>query len=67
MISSIRIYLYLKLLKNHSLNKSETKKLLDKQTLDVLLNRLSCELIENHFDFRNSILIGLQPRGIFLF
>ena len=42
------------------------KKLLDKQTLDVLLNRLSCELIENHFDFRNSILIGLQPRGIFV-
>ena len=42
------------------------KKLLDKSTLDVLLNRLSCELIENHFDFRNSILIGLQPRGIFV-
>ena len=42
------------------------KKLLDKFTLNVLLNRLSCELIENHFDFRNSILIGLQPRGIFV-
>ena len=42
------------------------KKLLDKFTLDILLNRLSCELIENHFDFRNSILIGLQPRGIFV-
>ena len=42
------------------------KKLLDKSTLDVLLNRLSCELIENHFDFKNSILIGLQPRGVFV-
>ena len=42
------------------------KKLLDKFTLDVLLNRLSCELIENHFDFRDSILIGLQPRGTFV-
>ena len=42
------------------------KKLLDEFTLDVLLNRLSCELIENHFDFRNSILIGLQPRGVFV-
>ena len=42
------------------------KKLLDKFTLDVLLNRLSCELIENHFDFQNSVLIGLQPRGIFV-
>ncbi len=42
------------------------KKLLDKFTLDLLLNRLSCELIENHFDFRNSILVGLQPRGVFV-
>ncbi len=42
------------------------KKLLDKFTLDVLLNRLSCQLIENHFDFQNSILIGLQPRGVFV-
>ena len=23
-------------------------------------------LIENHFDFKNSILIGLQPRGVFV-
>tara|TARA_B000000532_G_C18836959_1_gene393021 strand:- start:553 stop:1113 length:561 start_codon:yes stop_codon:yes gene_type:complete len=42
------------------------KKLLDKFTLDILLNRLSCQLIENHFDFQNSILIGLQPRGVFV-
>tara|TARA_B100001250_G_scaffold143667_1_gene122969 strand:- start:1213 stop:1773 length:561 start_codon:yes stop_codon:yes gene_type:complete len=42
------------------------KKLLDKSTLDILLNRLSCELIENHFDFHNSVLIGLQPRGVFV-
>ncbi len=42
------------------------KKLLDEPTLDVLINRLSCELIENHFDFQNSILVGLQPRGVFL-
>lgn len=42
------------------------KKLLDKFTLDILISRLSCELIENHFDFTNSVLIGLQPRGIFV-
>ena len=42
------------------------KKLLDKLTLDILISRLSCELIENHFDFTNSVLIGLQPRGIFV-
>lgn len=42
------------------------KKLLDKFTLDVLMNRLSCQLIENHFDFKNSVLVGLQPRGVFV-
>ncbi len=42
------------------------KKLLDEPTLNVLINRLSCELIENHLDFQNSILVGLQPRGVFL-
>lgn len=42
------------------------KKLLDKITLDILISRLSCELIENHFDFTDSVLIGLQPRGIFV-
>ena len=42
------------------------KNLLDKLTLDILISRLSCELIENHFDFTNSVLIGLQPRGIFV-
>ena len=42
------------------------KKLLDEPSLDLVINRLSCELIENHFSFKNSVLIGLQPRGIFV-
>ncbi|BDD09753.1 bifunctional pyrimidine operon regulatory protein/uracil phosphoribosyltransferase [Fulvitalea axinellae] len=34
--------------------------------LDVTLRRLAQELIENHGDFSDSALIGLQPRGTFL-
>lgn len=38
--------------------------LLNAQQIDILLHRLACQLIENHFDFANCVLIGLQPRGI---
>lgn len=34
--------------------------------LDITLNRLCQQLIENHKDFSNSVILGLQPRGIFL-
>lgn len=37
--------------------------LLDSTQLNLMLERLSQELIENHGDFSRSILIGLQPRG----
>ena len=42
------------------------KILLDSKKIDLILNRLVCELIENHKDFNNSVLIGLQPRGTYL-
>ncbi|MCB0738716.1 MAG: bifunctional pyr operon transcriptional regulator/uracil phosphoribosyltransferase PyrR [Bacteroidetes bacterium] len=31
-----------------------------------MLKRLAAQLIENHNQFENTVLIGLQPRGIFL-
>lgn len=37
--------------------------LLDEQQLKLTINRLCFQLIENHTDFSNSCLIGLQPRG----
>jgi pyrimidine operon attenuation protein/uracil phosphoribosyltransferase len=37
--------------------------LLDHLQLSLILERLSQELIEGHGDFRDSVLIGLQPRG----
>ena len=37
--------------------------ILNKKEIDIVLQRLACQLIENHQDFSNTILIGLQPRG----
>ena len=42
------------------------KTLLNKKDIHIILHRLACQLIENHTDFSNTVLIGLQPRGIFL-
>ena len=42
------------------------KILLTSLEVNIILNRLACQLIENHLDFSNSILIGIQPRGTFL-
>jgi len=40
------------------------KVLIDAQHLQVMLNRLCCQLIENHNNFKDTVIIGLQPRGI---
>ncbi len=42
------------------------KTLLNSKDIHIILHRLACQLIENHNDFNNTVLIGLQPRGIFL-
>ncbi|MBC7641874.1 MAG: bifunctional pyr operon transcriptional regulator/uracil phosphoribosyltransferase PyrR [Flavobacterium sp.] len=42
------------------------KILLNSQEINIILHRLACQLIENHLDFSNIILIGIQPRGTFL-
>lgn len=40
--------------------------LLDGQKFQITITRLCHQLIENHSDFSNSVIIGIQPRGIFL-
>lgn len=42
------------------------KTLLDSKQLDITLQRLAHQLIENHLDFSDTALIGLQPRGVLL-
>ncbi|WP_396590233.1 bifunctional pyr operon transcriptional regulator/uracil phosphoribosyltransferase PyrR [Allomuricauda sp. R78024] len=42
------------------------KVLLTSKEIHIILHRLACQLLENHLDFSNTVLIGIQPRGIFL-
>jgi len=42
------------------------KILLNSKEIGIILHRLACQLIENHLDFSNTVLIGIQPRGIYL-
>lgn len=42
------------------------KVLLTSKEIDIILHRLACQLVENHTDFKDSVLIGIQPRGVYL-
>jgi pyrimidine operon attenuation protein / uracil phosphoribosyltransferase len=42
------------------------KLILDSRIFDLTLNRLCQQLLENHEDFFDSVLVGLQPRGVFV-
>lgn len=42
------------------------KVLLNATAINIILHRLACQLIENHNDFSNTVIIGLQPRGKYL-
>lgn len=42
------------------------KLVLDSHLLDITLNRLCQQLIENHGSFTDTVILGLQPRGIHL-
>lgn len=44
----------------------QKKLILDSDLLDITLSRLCQQLIENHQDFAETVIIGLQPRGVFL-
>ncbi|NJB70454.1 pyrimidine operon attenuation protein/uracil phosphoribosyltransferase [Saonia flava] len=42
------------------------KVLLSSKEIHIILHRLACQLLETHLDFKNTVLIGIQPRGTFL-
>lgn len=42
------------------------KTLLDHNQLNITLQRLAHQLIENHLNFSNTVIIGIQPRGVLL-
>lgn len=39
--------------------------ILSSPLLEIMISRLCQQLIENHSDFTNSVVLGLQPRGIY--
>jgi len=40
------------------------RKILNEKKINIILERLSNEILENHFETTNSVLLGIQPRGI---
>lgn len=45
---------------------SAVKTILSNEQLQLTIQRLSHQLIENHYPFTDTVIVGLQPRGIFL-
>ena len=41
------------------------KTILNEQQLALTIQRLSHQVLENHLDLNNTVLIGIQPRGIY--
>lgn len=42
------------------------KSILTTQEIDITIQRLAHQIIENHMDGKEWVIIGLQPRGVFL-
>lgn len=42
------------------------KTLLDHKHLNITLQRLAHQLVENHLNFTDTVIIGIQPRGVWL-
>jgi pyrimidine operon attenuation protein/uracil phosphoribosyltransferase len=42
------------------------KTLLNNEQLDITLQRLAHQLVENHLSFADAVIVGIQPRGIYL-
>ena len=44
---------------------NQQRLILSSPLLEIVVSRLAQELIEKHQDFANTVLLGMQPRGIF--
>ena len=42
------------------------KSILTESQLEITIKRLAHQVLENHVDFSNTVVVGLQPRGIYL-
>lgn len=46
---------------------TKKSKLFNNERLEITIDRLCHQLLENHKNFHDTVLIGLQPRGVYLF
>ena len=44
----------------------QPKLILTSKNFEIIIHRLCHQLVENHNDFSNSVIIGIQPRGVYL-
>ena len=42
------------------------KSILTRKQMQLTVKRLAHQVLENHLNLENTVLIGIQPRGIFL-
>ena len=42
------------------------RQILNQKDIQITIERLCQQLIEHHSDFKNTVIVGVQPRGIFL-
>ena len=42
------------------------RQILNQKDIQITIERLCQQLIENHCDFKNTVIVGVQPRGTFL-
>ena len=42
------------------------KSILSEQQLQITIKRLAHQILENHIDLQDTVLIGIQPRGVYL-
>lgn len=45
---------------------SSLKAILNKQQLEITIKRLAHQILENHISLEDTVIIGIQPRGIYL-
>ena len=45
---------------------NNARPILNRTQIDIIIKRLCFQIIENHDDFSNTVILGLQPRGIYL-
>ncbi len=48
------------------INSIDMKTVLNEQQLAITIKRLGHQILENHVNLENTVLIGIQPRGIFV-